>query len=110
MMATSIYSYIWEYSVKEEYLDHFEHIYGPDGDWVKLFKLGEGHIATELHRDTDNPLRFVTVDHWTSKEARNKFKKQFKQEYGDLDKQCESFTESEKFLGNFDCYSTKEHF
>ncbi len=103
-MSSKTFAYIWEYKVKEEHLDIFEHIYGPDGDWVKLFKESNGYTATELHKDISEPLHFVTIDYWESKAARDKFKIQYKSEFEKLDRHCAGFTESEKFIGDFECY------
>lgn len=106
-MPSKIFTYLWEYKVKEEHIDAFEHQYGPDGDWVKLFKRSPDYIDTELHRDRDDPHRFVTLDYWVSKEARDKFKKLHDDAFATIDKRCEAFTETEKFIGDFECYCNK---
>ena len=54
--------YMWAYPIKAETTSDFERIYGPNGDWVQLFKKGEGYLGTELRRDVSNGLRYVTLD------------------------------------------------
>lgn len=103
-MSNSIFTYIWEYRVKDEHLDAFEHAYGPDGEWVKLFRQGVGYLKTELHKNTEDPNHFVTVDYWTSKDARDKFRTKYKDQFEAIDKLCESFTEWEKRIGDFNCF------
>ena len=99
------FAYIWEYIVKEEYLDDFKQVYGADGDWVKLFKKAEGYHFSELHQDISNPNRFVSVDYWNSRADRDSFQKQFSEEYKILDKRCEKFTIQEKPIGDFNCFT-----
>ena len=99
-----VFVYIWEYIVKAEKKSEFERVYGPDGEWVKLFKQSVGYLGTELHRDTSNTQRYLTVDYWISKKDRDNFREKFAEEFTKLDKQCESLTEMENFLGDFESY------
>ena len=96
-----MYTYIWEYYVRDEFVSEFEKIYGPDGAWAQLFRDDKGYIRTELHRDIDNENRYLTVDYWISKSACDEFQKKFPAEYKALDKICASLTEKENSLGSF---------
>lgn len=80
----------------------FEKAYGPNGDWAKLFDRAEGYIRTELIRDPKTPGRYVTLDFWKSRQAYQQFKKQNLAAYKALDKKCNSLTESEKLIGEFE--------
>ena len=33
------FAYIWEYQVKQDQTEAFRRIYGPDGEWIRLFLL-----------------------------------------------------------------------
>ena len=57
-----MFAYIWEYTVKEDCIDEFCRIYSPDGDWVQLFRKSKGFVRTELFREVNTPIRFVTTD------------------------------------------------
>lgn len=103
-MTKEVFVYIWEYIVKEEHLEEFKRIYGLAGNWVQLFRRADGYIATNLHQDISDPKRFITVDFWNTKEDRNNFRKQFSKEFELLDQHCESFTEREKLMGDFNSY------
>lgn len=96
------FSYIWEFTVNPAYQAQFEAAYGPHGDWVKLFKRDPAYIRTDLHRDLNNPQRFICVGHWQSRRACMSFREHFRKEYDTIDKRCESFTVSERHLGDFD--------
>lgn len=96
-----MYMYIWEFQVIPGSETEFERIYGATGDWVQLFKQGQGYIKTELHRDTNKKGRYLTIDYWVSKKACETFREQFNCEFEALDKHCESLTEREIQIGEF---------
>jgi heme-degrading monooxygenase HmoA len=95
------YIYIWEFIVNADSQALFEKEYGFHGSWVRLFRKGEGYLNTELYHDRDDPTRYLTVDHWISKEAYETFRNLYAKEFEDLDHECSSFTSQETFLGSF---------
>lgn len=104
-MKEKTFAYIWEYRVRNEFLDQFERIYGPSGEWVQLFrKAARGYRRTELHQDHTDPTRYLTVDYWDSKSDRDAFRKDFDVEFELLDQQCGKLTHSEMLIGDFDCF------
>ena len=92
---------VWEFRVHPRFRKKFERIYGPEGDWARLFKKGKGFLRTELLRDEETRGRYLTVDYWSSRKAYDVFRSQIEQEFTALDRQCESLTEKETFLGSF---------
>ena len=109
-MTKKIFVYIWEYIVREEYLAEFQKIYGPEGDWVRLFKNAKGYIGTDLHQDISNSTRFISVDCWNTREDRDYFRKEYSREFELLDKHCERFTQSENLIGEFDAIRNFKQF
>jgi heme-degrading monooxygenase HmoA len=95
------YVYIWEYRVSPENIEAFRAAYGPDGPWVRLFTGQPGHLRTELLQDRDDPGRFVTIDHWASRDDFETFDRARRAEFASLDGECERLTESERRLGEF---------
>jgi len=95
------YVTVWEFLVKPGSENTFEQVYGPEGDWVRLFRRAEGHVTTELYRDTKTARRYLTVDCWVSLVAYEAFRRQFAEEHKLLDAACESLTEKETPLGAF---------
>jgi ribosomal-protein-alanine acetyltransferase len=93
---------VWEFRVRSGKRRLFEKIYGPEGEWAKLFRRDEAYIRTELIRDAKTPARYLTLDFWSSRKAYQKFKIENRKEYATIDKKCESLTVSEKCLGEFD--------
>lgn len=100
------FSYIWEYRVKPGSRKQFLRAYGPEGDWVRLFREADGYIRTELLCDADDPNRFVTIDRWVSSEARDKFRVSHSGEFESLDERFEALTDEERFIGDFESVSS----
>lgn len=95
------YVYVWEYMVMPGRRDEFERLYGPTGGWVELFSTSAGHVRTELHRDRDDPSRYLTVDYWVSEDAWLDWRAGVGPEYDVLDAVGGAMTVSERELGRF---------
>ena len=91
----------WEFRVRAEAVAAFLRAYGPDGDWVALFRRGDGFVATELLADRAEPGRYVTLDRWRDEAAYRAFRERFAREYAALDAACEGWTTRETPLGAF---------
>ncbi len=92
---------IWQYKIKSNKKNEFEKLYGPDGDWVKLFQKFSSYIKTELIKDLHNNDCYLTLDYWKSKEAYYRFKENAKEEFSEIDKKGEKLTLEEKHMGEF---------
>lgn len=79
----------------------FEALYGPDGEWVRLFRCAAGYRSTELLRDRFEVGRFVTVDCWDSEEAWRTFRIRYAEAFEALDARCEALTLEEREWGRF---------
>ena len=97
-----MFCYLWEFIVAPGSDEAFVAAYGPDGAWVRLFRRDPAYVRTELWRDADDPGRLVTMDCWRSRVAFQAFRAREAQAFADLDAACESFTESERHLGDFE--------
>lgn len=97
-----MYCYVWEFIIHPGCRDAFESAYGPDGDWARLFRRGEGYVRTELLRGHDGSARYLTVDYWTSREDCVAFRHEYRAEFDALDRQFESLTLNETHLGDFE--------
>ena len=97
-----MYAYVWEYRVSAEMRAAFEAAYGPDGEWVQLFRRGRGYVGTELLRDRADATRYLTIGHWESAELFASFRRQFSGECAALAARFEAMTSLERSRGNFD--------
>jgi heme-degrading monooxygenase HmoA len=96
------YLTIWEFRVRAGCENEFESVYGPRGDWVRLFSKVQGFIRTELNHDLNDRHRYLTLDYWSSKEAYETFRERHQAEYRTLDQRCERLTERETAVGIFE--------
>ena len=92
---------IWEFAVREEYVQRFISSYESDGEWASLFGRAEGFLGTELLRSSDDANVFLTVDRWESAACFEIFQERFGAEYKKLDALFEPYTSSEKKIGIF---------
>ncbi len=96
-----MYVIAWEFIIRTECVAEFEAVYGPEGEWARLFFRAEGYGETRLLRDITDCGRYVTLDYWKSREAYDHFRTTHAGEYKALDKRCERLTVKEQKLGEF---------
>ena len=53
---------VWRYLVAADVRAEFEHEYGPQGSWARLFASSPGFLDTSLYAEVDRPGIYVTVD------------------------------------------------
>jgi len=95
------YIYIWSFDVHAEHADAFRKHYGEEGAWAQLFRRARGYLGTQLLQDEKDPLRFVTIDAWSSPEDYEAFRADYASEYAALDRLCEGFTKRETLVGHY---------
>ena len=93
---------VWEFRVRAAALETFVRRYGPEGDWVQLFRRAPGYVGTVLMQDRREPQRFLVTDTWRDAASHAAFKADRADEYAALDHECEALTEDERCLGEFD--------
>jgi heme-degrading monooxygenase HmoA len=93
---------LWEYEVKPGGEERFENAYGPDGDWVGLFRRDTHYYETRLVRDTLHPGVYLTMDFWESRGAYEAFMAGHGAEYKAMDAICEDMTMRERKVGWFE--------
>ena len=95
------YVIIWQFHVRPGSEAEFERVYGPQGDWVRLFRQGEGYVRSDLLRDREEKDRYLVLDHWISRDQYDAFRAAHATAYHDLDRRCESLTSRETHIGSF---------
>ncbi len=100
-METERFAYIWQYTIDPRYRAEFLAAYRPDGDWSKLFQRDPEYFETKLFQDYDRSDRYITVDYWTSKNARDSFREKFAVEFKEIDERCENYTLNEVLIGDY---------
>jgi quinol monooxygenase YgiN len=92
---------VWVMQAAPGRLVEFELAYGPNGEWVQLFRQADGHISTDLLPDLETANRFLVIDRWRDLMSFQSFKKRCQKAYDDLDRQCEALTLNETRVGIF---------
>lgn len=100
-MKSNGYATLWEFAVLPARQSEFETEYGPEGRWVALFRQAPGYLGSELLRDREHSLRYVTIDRWESADSYHDFRRRFAAEYERLDREFEGWTTREAPLGEF---------
>jgi hypothetical protein len=93
---------LWEFDVKPGCDERFESVYGPDGEWAKLFRREPAYQRTLLLRDTFRDRTYLTCDFWQSRKAYESFRQTNSEAYFALDKICEELTLAERNIGAFE--------
>lgn len=90
---------LWEYEVKRGSEEKFEKVYGPAGEWARLFRKGADYKETRLLRDPFHPETYLTLDFWKSRKAYEEFLAAHSAEYKRIDALGESLTIRERRIG-----------
>ncbi len=98
----SHYSVIWKYKVKLENIKIFEHEYGFEGTWFKLFSESKEYKGSFLHKSETEPNTYLLIDTWTSKQAYEDFKKLKQDAYNELSSKFEYLYDTEEKIGSYD--------
>jgi heme-degrading monooxygenase HmoA len=97
-----VFTTIWECEIAEGRRAQFEAAYGTDGEWVRLFRQATGFRETVLAQILSPPLRYITLDRWTSRAEYEDFRKAYAAAYSALDEATAGLTLAERHLGTFD--------
>jgi heme-degrading monooxygenase HmoA len=89
---------LWEFEVKPGCEELFERTYGPEGEWVRLFRQDERYRGTRLLRDVAQERVYLTIDEWESREAYEDARERSRTEYAEIDRKCEGLTLRERHL------------
>lgn len=93
---------LWEFDVKQGCDERFESVYGPNGDWARLFRRDPAYQRTLLLRDPSRERSYLTCDFWENWEACKAFMLANSDAYQALDKICEGLTTAERKIGAFE--------
>ena len=91
-----------EFEVKSRCEERFEAVYGPKGDWARLFGRDPLYRETLLLRDPFRQRTYLTLDFWASREAYDAFREANLTDYVALDRACQEMTLSERKIGGYE--------
>ncbi|HVA54891.1 MAG TPA: antibiotic biosynthesis monooxygenase [Gammaproteobacteria bacterium] len=79
---------VWEFQVRPEYMMAFEYAYDEHGEWARLFRQDSAYIRSDLLHNQEQMGRYLTLDHWKTREAYQAFSARFRNEYPKIDDSC----------------------
>ena len=93
----------YRYRVHPDRRAAFERVYGPAGDWARLFARADGYLGTELLVSTDEPGAYLLLDRWATPAAHAAFGEAHGVDYERFGEHCAAagLWESEERLGVF---------
>ena len=93
---------LWEFDVKPGSARSFANVYGPSGDWARLFRRQRGFQRTILLKDANRAYRYWTCDVWNSRKDYENFLRTHTRAHAELDKKCAKLTIKEREIGRFE--------
>ncbi len=96
------YVRLWRYEVTPGREHDFVKAYGPEGDWARLFRRGEGYLGTELLRASPPATGYLTLDRWRSETDWRRFLEKQHSAYAELDRLLAPLCQENVELGNFE--------
>ena len=79
----------------------FLEAYASDGIWARLFRRSPEFLGLELVQSVKHPMRYFTLDAWTSRKAFESFRYEYSESYETLDVKLAGLTEWERRIGAF---------
>lgn len=95
------YIRVWKFRAVPGRTPDFEAAYGSDGDWARLFRLGEGHLGTELLHPHSSGGLYLTIDRWRSEADWLRFLDLHGAAYRALDARLAPLCAEDVEVGNF---------
>jgi heme-degrading monooxygenase HmoA len=92
---------VFAYEVDTAATAAFEAAYGPDGEWARFFRGGDGYLGTELWRAAGGEARYLLVDRWRTAQDHAAFLAAHDAEYRGRSRAAEALYRNEVALGRF---------
>jgi heme-degrading monooxygenase HmoA len=92
---------MWEFEVRAGSEEAFLEAYAADGVWARLFRKSPEFLGVELVQSIKHPMRYFTLDAWTSRTAFEDFRREYAESYATLDVKLAGLTEWERRIGAF---------
>jgi heme-degrading monooxygenase HmoA len=90
---------VFAYEVEPEGRAAFEAVYGPDGEWARFFRDGDGYLGTELLRRDGS---YLLLDRWRSEAAYDAFLAAAGDEYARRNEAAKRLWRVEQVIGRFE--------
>ncbi|MGD0967576.1 MAG: antibiotic biosynthesis monooxygenase [Candidatus Aquilonibacter sp.] len=93
---------LYRYRVHPAQVRAFEHAYGPQGPWARLFSTHRGYRRTRLFRNKTETGVYLCMDVWESKADWDHFRAENAAAYSQLDRELHLLYVEELLLGYYE--------
>jgi quinol monooxygenase YgiN len=91
----------WQFEVKPEYQEAFEHFFGADGEWTAFSRRSRAFLGSSFLKDLAQPSRYLLVEYWSETLVYEKHLADYSDEVKSLESQRERFLTAAHPLGIF---------
>jgi quinol monooxygenase YgiN len=91
----------WQFDVKPEHQDAFEHFFGADGEWTALSRRSRAFLGSSFLKDLAQPSRYLLVEYWSETVVYERHLVDFGDEVKTLEERREQFLTGAHPLGIF---------
>jgi quinol monooxygenase YgiN len=99
---------VWQFDVKQDHQETFEHLYGADGEWTTLSRRSRAFLGSSFLRDLAQPTRYVLVEYWSETLVYERHLADLSDEVKSLEQRREQFLNSLQPLGIFNALDVPE--
>ena len=92
---------VWQFTIREDTAEEFEHFYGADGDWTALSRRSRSFLGSSFLKDLAAPTRYLLVEYWSEMLVYEKHVADFEAQIRALDERRKAFAVSVESLGLF---------
>ena len=91
----------WQFDIRADRAEAFEHLYGADGAWTKLSRRSRSFLGSSFLRDMGSETRYLLVEYWGEMLIYEKHLADFGAEVKALEEQREALMERMETIGVF---------
>lgn len=92
---------VWQFDIRAEAANDFEHLYGADGLWTKLSRRSRSFLGSSFLRGIGSETRYLLVEYWGEMVVYEKHLADFSDELKALEQQRARLVERMETVGVF---------
>jgi hypothetical protein len=92
---------VWQFDIRAEAANDFEHLYGADGPWTKLSRRSRSFLGSSFLKDFGSETRYLLVEYWGEMVVYEKHMADFGDELKELEEQRQRLVERMETVGVF---------
>lgn len=99
---------VWQFDIRSDAAEEFEHLYGSDGAWTKLSRRSRSFLGSSFLRAIGSETRYLLVEYWGEMVVYEKHLADFTEQLKALEKQRARLVEHMETVGVFSALDVPE--